>query len=80
MPLKYKADLRLGKWVQSQRQQYKLLREGKASKLTDERIEMLEAAGFEWTLLPGSTKDDVEEDDGMEGYEEEENEIGKEEI
>jgi hypothetical protein len=80
VPLKYKADLRLGKWVQSQRQQYKLLREGKASKLTDERIEMLEAAGFEWALLPGSTKDDEEEDDEMDGYEEEDNEIGKEEI
>lgn len=53
---------------------------GEGDKLTDERIEMLEAAGFEWALLPGSTKDDEEEDDEMDGYEEEDNEIGKEEI
>mmetsp|Transcript_24877 Transcript_24877/g.53664 ORF Transcript_24877/g.53664 Transcript_24877/m.53664 type:complete len:789 (-) Transcript_24877:315-2681(-) len=63
VPLKYKADLRLGKWVQSQRQQYKLLREGKKSKLTEERIEKLESAGFEWALAPGSTKEEEEEED-----------------
>lgn len=41
VPLKYKADLRLGKWVQVQRQQYKLLQEGKKSQLTDDRIQKL---------------------------------------
>ena len=51
--LKYKADLQLGKWVQSQCQQYKLLQEEKASKLTNKRIEKLKATGFDWVLLPG---------------------------
>lgn len=63
VPLKYKADLRLGKWVQSQRQQYKLVRDEKKSKLTADRIEKLETAGFEWVLAPGSVKEEEEEDD-----------------
>lgn len=63
VPLKYKADLRLGKWVQTQRQQYKLLREGKPTKMTEERAAKLEEAGFEWSLGPGSAKDDDDEDD-----------------
>ncbi|KAL9178296.1 hypothetical protein ACHAXT_001724 [Thalassiosira profunda] len=50
VPLKYKADLRLGKWVQNQRQQWKLLQEGKKSKLTPERVAKLEEAGFEWVV------------------------------
>ena len=41
VPYKYKADLRLGKWVQVQRQDYKLIQEGKKSKLTDDRIQKL---------------------------------------
>ena len=60
VPLKYKADLRLGKWVQSQRQQYKLLQEGKKSKLSQDRVEKLERAGFEWALAPGSVEEDEE--------------------
>jgi len=66
VPLKYKADLRLGKWVQSQRQQHKLVREGKKNKLTEERIELLEKAGFEWTLAPGLVIKDEEDDDDEE--------------
>jgi len=65
VPLKYKADLRLGKWVQSQRQQYKLLQEGKKSKLTSERMEKLEAAGFEWALGPDGGDDDGKDDELM---------------
>lgn len=60
VPLKYKADLRLGKWVQTQRQQYKLLQEGKKSKLTEERLERLEEAGFEWEVFGGASQDEEE--------------------
>eukprot|EP00584_Thalassiosira_punctigera_P012291 CAMPEP_0172560836 /NCGR_PEP_ID=MMETSP1067-20121228/90397_1 /TAXON_ID=265564 ORGANISM="Thalassiosira punctigera, Strain Tpunct2005C2" /NCGR_SAMPLE_ID=MMETSP1067 /ASSEMBLY_ACC=CAM_ASM_000444 /LENGTH=771 /DNA_ID=CAMNT_0013350723 /DNA_START=196 /DNA_END=2511 /DNA_ORIENTATION=+ len=64
VPLKYKADLRLGKWVQVQRQQYKNWNEGKKSKLTQERIEKLERAGFEWEVAgPGSSVGDEEEEE-----------------
>ena len=62
VPLKYKADLRLGKWVQNQRQQYKLLQDGKTSKLSEERIEKLEIAGFEWEGRGGAVKDEDEEE------------------
>ncbi|KAL7539283.1 hypothetical protein ACHAXR_009151 [Thalassiosira sp. AJA248-18] len=62
VPLKYKADLRLGKWVQTQRQQYKLLSDGKKSKLTDYRIEKLESAGFEWEVGGVSTKDEEDQE------------------
>ena len=50
VPLKYKADLRLGKWVQSQRQEYKKAQEGKDSKLTDHKIQKLTEVGFDWRL------------------------------
>jgi len=63
VPLKYKADLRLGKWVQTQRQQYKLLQEGKRSKLTEDRIERLEDAGFEWEVAGGATAQEEDEDE-----------------
>ena len=58
VPLKYKADLRLGKWVQSQRQQYKLYSEGKKSKLDPVRVQKLEALGFDWQLAPGPMNDE----------------------
>ena len=62
VPLKYKADLRLGKWVQTQRQQYKLWKEGKKSSLNEERIEKLESAGFEWVVASGPGKDEEEDE------------------
>ncbi|ACI64187.1 predicted protein, partial [Thalassiosira pseudonana CCMP1335] len=40
VPLKYKADMRLGTWVKRMRSQYK------AQKLASERIEKLESVGF----------------------------------
>ena len=48
VPHKYKADVRLAKWVSIQRLEYKLVCEGKASKLTKERHDKLENAGFLW--------------------------------
>ena len=41
----------LGRWVHNQRQQYRLLKEGKPSKITDERVQKLEAIGFQWRSL-----------------------------
>mmetsp|Transcript_33745 Transcript_33745/g.81585 ORF Transcript_33745/g.81585 Transcript_33745/m.81585 type:complete len:812 (-) Transcript_33745:178-2613(-) len=62
VPLKYKADLRLGKWVQTQRQQYKQLREGNKSKMTEERAQKLNEAGFEW-VVAGSPKEEGGDDE-----------------
>ena len=52
VPLKYKADLRLGKWVAMQRAQYKLREAGRGSKLTKERIDLLNRINFEWDVTP----------------------------
>lgn len=39
-------------WVEHQRRQYRLLKEGKKSSMTDERIQQLEDLGFEWEVGP----------------------------
>jgi len=45
VPLKWKADLRLGKWVQLQR------KAKRTNKLSEEHREKLESIGFEWEIL-----------------------------
>ena len=45
--------LSLGSWVAVQRKEYKLLMEGKPSKLTNERVQRLQDAGFEWVARRG---------------------------
>mmetsp|Transcript_12105 Transcript_12105/g.18207 ORF Transcript_12105/g.18207 Transcript_12105/m.18207 type:complete len:477 (+) Transcript_12105:225-1655(+) len=40
----------LGTWVATQRQQYRLLKEGKTSCMTDERVRRLESLGFQWSI------------------------------
>ena len=48
VPIKYAANPKLGKWVSTQRTQYKLYQEGKPSSMTAERIQKLESVGFKW--------------------------------
>ena len=50
VPYRYPANSQLGGWVRTQREQYKLLREGKTSHMTQDRIEALEELGFVWSL------------------------------
>ena len=50
VPQKWGDNLQLGRWVQTQRCQYRLYKEGKASSMTEERIEKLNDVGFEWVL------------------------------
>eukprot|EP00581_Thalassiosira_minuscula_P011748 CAMPEP_0183719320 /NCGR_PEP_ID=MMETSP0737-20130205/12316_1 /TAXON_ID=385413 /ORGANISM="Thalassiosira miniscula, Strain CCMP1093" /LENGTH=780 /DNA_ID=CAMNT_0025949035 /DNA_START=82 /DNA_END=2424 /DNA_ORIENTATION=+ len=61
VPLKYKADLRLGKWVQTQRQQYKLWQDEKKNKLTEDKVDRLNRVGFEWEVA-GAGADQEEEE------------------
>jgi len=42
------AGTNLGRWVNTQRQQYKKFEEGKPSHMTQERIDKLESIGFVW--------------------------------
>ncbi|KAL7565783.1 hypothetical protein ACA910_015564 [Epithemia clementina (nom. ined.)] len=48
VPQHYAENPSLGIWVRNQRTQFKLYKAGKQSKLTPERIKMLESLNFEW--------------------------------
>lgn len=48
VPHTYKENLPLARWVKRQRYQYKLMIEGKASTMTEERVKALEDIGFVW--------------------------------
>lgn len=50
VPTKYKKDTSLGRWVSTQRKQYKEMKDGKKTLITAERIARLEALGFCWNL------------------------------
>jgi hypothetical protein len=56
IPLKYKADMRLGKWVQRLRSEYKKFGSGTSKRgkfLTKDRIQRLNSLGFEWSVESG---------------------------
>jgi hypothetical protein len=50
VPTKYAENPALGRWVSTQRAQYKLMQENKPTTMTEERIKMLESLGFVWRL------------------------------
>ena len=53
VPSNYKANSSLASWCKCQRRQYRLLREGKKSNITQARIEQLERMGFQFNLRVG---------------------------
>lgn len=51
IPTKYAKDLALGRWVSTQREQYRLWKKGNPkSKMTYQRAMKLEEVGFVWRL------------------------------
>ena len=48
VPHTFSENLPLARWVKRQRYQYKLMRDGKASTMTEERVKALEDIGFVW--------------------------------
>ena len=48
VPARWVGNRPLARWVETQRRQYTLLKQNKASQLTPERIQLLEALEFEW--------------------------------
>jgi hypothetical protein len=48
VPICYGENMKLGRWVGTQRTQYKLHEAGKKSQMTTFRIQGLESLGFEW--------------------------------
>lgn len=53
VPQHYQENKPLGKWVTKQRYCHTLKLAGQKSGLTDERISMLNAIGFEWNVIKG---------------------------
>jgi len=50
VPARYSADPKLGHWVMTQRRQYQLLKKGKSSRMTKERVDLLEKLDFQWFI------------------------------
>ena len=58
VPSVYSANESLGRWVYTQRTQFRLKSEGKKSDITDKRIKELEANGFAWSIRGGKSAAD----------------------
>eukprot|EP00573_Skeletonema_grethae_P000600 CAMPEP_0201685390 /NCGR_PEP_ID=MMETSP0578-20130828/118_1 /ASSEMBLY_ACC=CAM_ASM_000663 /TAXON_ID=267565 /ORGANISM="Skeletonema grethea, Strain CCMP 1804" /LENGTH=372 /DNA_ID=CAMNT_0048169255 /DNA_START=110 /DNA_END=1228 /DNA_ORIENTATION=- len=50
VPTKYKEDTALGRWVSTQRSEYKKHTEGEPTTMTDDKIRRLEKLGFAWWM------------------------------
>ncbi len=50
VPTKYKEDTALGRWVSTQRAEYKKFCEGEPSAMTPDKIRRLEEVGFAWWM------------------------------
>jgi len=50
VPTIYAANQKLSNWVQTQKRQYKLLKEGKKSQMSEEKCKLLKDAGFEFEV------------------------------
>ena len=48
IPIRYPSNASLGRWVDNQRHQYRLLLRGQPSRMTAERLEKLTALGMAW--------------------------------
>ena len=57
LTVSYPFWLSLGSWVAVQRKEYKVLMEEKPSRMTHEKVERLEAVGFEWAVRRGKSLD-----------------------
>lgn len=50
VPTKYRQNTALGRWVSTQRSDYKKFQEGKKSTMTEDKIARLESIGFAWFM------------------------------
>lgn len=51
VPTKYRVDTALGRWVSTQRKQYKEMLKGQRTLMTKERARRLEDLGFRWNAM-----------------------------
>jgi hypothetical protein len=61
VPRKYNENTKLGKWVATQRSNYRLHREGKKSFMTLSRIQELGSLGFDWGVCRNTWEDRLSE-------------------
>jgi hypothetical protein len=54
VPTKYAPNPALGRWVSTQRSEYKIFMhaDGRSRHLTQEKVDMLNAIGFKWEMIP----------------------------
>lgn len=56
VPARYADDYQLGHWVMTQRRQYQLIKKGKASRMNQIRIDMLNEIDFQWSVRKSPEK------------------------
>ena len=56
VPIGWEENSQLSNWVSTQRQEYKLLRKGRSSRLTNDRIKLLDNIGFVWEAQRGGPR------------------------
>ena len=56
VPTLYPSNKQLGSWVGTQRSQYFKFKDGKAAKITQERIDALNELGFQWVVCRGGSR------------------------
>lgn len=63
VPTKYTPNPALGRWVSTQRSQYKDLLRGRPTKITQKRIELLNMLHFTWDMVSKTEEHDPEQND-----------------
>ena len=66
VPPDYKIHPRLGSWVSMQRAQYRLMQDGKASTLDEEKVAELDSLNFTWDEPSGAASDEIAAADAIE--------------
>jgi hypothetical protein len=61
VPFQYSENPSLGRWVDAQRRQYRLLRDGKKTLLSQDRLELLNQLGMIWNIRDYSWEERYEE-------------------
>ena len=56
VPIGWEDNVQLSNWVSTQRQEYKLLQKGKSSRLTNDRIDLLNKVDFVWEAQRGGPR------------------------
>mmetsp|Transcript_28109 Transcript_28109/g.39740 ORF Transcript_28109/g.39740 Transcript_28109/m.39740 type:complete len:633 (+) Transcript_28109:60-1958(+) len=56
VPITFQENLKLANWVSTQRQEYKLLKQGRSSRLNPERVKALDSIGFVWAAQRGGAR------------------------